>query len=221
MSSTPAKSCLTILNCGVVIDRSVLVTLKSGDIQQQLQSVIGRSIVVVDSAREFFTSEKMIELIIEHDLNFELIVQHTGLHITGGEVQAIQTAARLHKEIAAKMAPKIPPYEFDTIPVGWSVKDYLIVGPMSVSRKKTNPNGDSSFYSLSLRQAEKLWLIASRRWSKLANANNTLRVAADGGTQYCTIQGEYVDVGCQQVRRYELEQLALHMKWAFPEPKGA
>lgn len=214
-----------LLRSGMVVDRSVLVGLTSDQLQTTLSGIQAASVTthlkVIDNAKSFFTSENMLVLIRADDQDYRLIAEQAQVDITPADIAAIHLADKVQAAIVLKMTPPIPPYTFDIVPEGWTVADYLSITAGergTVVRKKPNPNGGGTGYRISLKQLQRIWLIASRRWANLITTQLVGEVNADGYRKPAYINNTSIDIGCQRVQRYELEQLAKHQGWEFPEP---
>lgn len=210
---------------GTVIDRSVLVNSSSAEIQSMIDIFGDDKITVVDNAATFFTPANLIKLIEANDPKFQLVADQAKIHLRSEDIEAIQKAVELRKIIGIAATPPIPPYSFDPIPADWSVASNIKISNNKVMRlKPLDDYADLKFgtdHSLGLKMCEKLWLTASKVWSDPLYANYVnLRIGTyDSKTAY--IEFHYIKVGCQSIKRFELEQLALCQSWVFPEAKGA
>lgn len=223
-----AKISLYVLNSGMVLDHSVFKSLAANDMAGIVNSVRGEPsstrLKIIDNADTFFTSKNMLALIRADDKDYKLIAEQAQIIITEDEVRAILLADKVQADITAKMVPPKPPYEFAPVPYDWSIKTNLQVGNglarASVRRLKLNVQGGGTSYSITLKQLERIWLIASRKWAKITNSTSAINdIRAEGYVKSGHVVDDRVHIGCQVVQRYELEQLALHLNWAFPEPQ--
>lgn len=219
------KVALYNLRSGMVLDRSVFVGETSAEMVLTIEAIRanpGKCLTVIDKSSTFFTSENMIALIKANDVEYRLIAEQAGVELSVEDVDAIQRAERARLSILEKMTPPIPPYPFAEVPDGWSIATDLTItaGDRStVRRSRHNTDGDGISHSMSVKQLKKLWGIASRRWTDDVSVSRYVGVAAGGYTRNSEIEGTRVTIGCQKVRRYELEQLAVHFGWDFPKAK--
>jgi hypothetical protein len=222
------KVALHDLPSGFVLDRNLLLGMNAKNIATTIEAIrsqLAKSLTVVDSATTFFTSENMLKLIKTNDDDYKLIAEKTGVEVRDEDVDAIRRV----ENIINAMKPPTPPYTFYAVPEKWSVGGDLVMtlgASPTVRRKPGNSQGLSYDYSISLKQLNRVWVSASRVWLKNAasaepiNVNtvfNTVSgVRVAGYSETARIQDGYVRLGCQNVQRYELEQLALHLGWDFP-----
>lgn len=209
------KEVMTTLNSGVVVDRSVLISLSSSALQNVFLGVVasGKNFVVVDNYHSFFNSDSMLKLIESGSDDYKMIAEKFNISVSDAEVAAIQRAVELRKEITEKAKPPIPPYEFAIVPTDWSVDTNIRATGQSVRRIT---NGRPAGHSIGLKTLQNVWLLASERWGK-NNPKRTMSVTADGYTRTAEVLPDRVVIGCQVVQRYELEQFAKSKDWPFPK----
>lgn len=222
-----AKTALFVLAAGLVLDRSVHVTQTSAEIDATFQTVLNamaekrgnngvpHTLRVVDNANQFFTADNLLDSIKKSDtFAIATIAEQAGVTVSAEQVAAIQSAEATKTAIALAMKPR---YDFAEVPAGWSFKADVSFGATHVRRKRENVQGNSTIYAVSSKQLEKLWGVASKRWAKMAKSTNTVSITpVDYPTRTASINETYVDIGCQRIQRYELEQIAAHKGWAFP-----
>lgn len=214
-----AKQALYILASGLVLDRSVFAAQNSTDMQATLVGLRIHShkpFKVIDNANSFFNADNLLTAIKVGNGDYHLIAQQAGVNLSPADVLAIQTAEKVSAEIATKMKPKYV-YPFADVPEGWTFADDVSFGPTKVRRKRNNPIGDGTQYALTPDRIEALWLHCSKVWAKVLGAStNAGLVTSDGQRRAATVMVDRVTIGCQTIRRYELEQIAKHKGWAFP-----
>lgn len=211
------KKILHVLKSGMVLDRSIMIGRSADEIGSAIAVIRAedhRRLRVVDNADQFFTAEKLMELIRAKDKDYLMVAENAGIDITAEHVDAIWKADAIANAIKMKMPPK---YTFAEVPAGWSIADDISLGPTIVRRKRINPQGNSGTYTISPKRLETLWGLASRRWAKLAGAtDNGGIVESQGVRRTATIGPNCIVIGCQTIQRYEIEQIAKHRGWAFP-----
>jgi hypothetical protein len=206
------KPVFVVLASGTVVDRSELIKLTSNQIEKLLGS-LNFNIKVVDTFASFFTSTNMLALIEANNEDYKLIAEKAGVSITAVEVASMQRAVELRKEITEKMVPPKPPYKFATVSGTWSVDTHLVISSNGIVRRKSN-----NTYSAGLKTLERVWLRFSPGWAKEVRINSDYFKMSGYTKQVAMLGQNALEVGCQQIQRYELEQLALHQGWKFPEP---
>lgn len=211
------KNALRVLASGMVLDRAAFVALNSTDIAGTIAAIRAQGsapLKVINNSSAFFNSDNMLSLIRAKDNDYRLIAEDAGIVITNDDVTALIAADVTAAKIRGAMKPK---YEFAAVPEGWTFATDVSYGPTRVTRKRNNPQGDGSAYHMSPAQIEKLWGIAVKRWVKMAGATDSTFVNTSGGERKAVVSADRVVVGCQTIRRYELEQIAQHKGWAFPQ----
>lgn len=118
-------------------------------------------------------------------------------------------------------------YPFSAVPEGWIANRKLIISPWIaryMGRVVQRTIGDpEAYYRVSLRNLRRVWVTASKIWIGRSQYRPfRLSVLQRDAYRYYTynyrvcINRQRIDIGCQTIHRYELEQLALLMGWPFP-----
>jgi hypothetical protein len=216
-----AKLALHVLASGLVLDRAVFTGQTASEMFITIGTIAARErskrFMVIDSATTFFTSENLLNLIKKNDADYVLVAEQAGVVVTDEQVAAIQIAESAQAAIALAMKPK---WNFAEVPAGWSFAEDVSFGATTVKRKRQNPNGDGVDYRMTPSQCERIWKTASKRWAKIPNASPAIPAQHwDNQNHYKsgTVSADHIQIGCQYIRRYELEQIASHKGWAFPE----
>lgn len=216
-----SKTAVYALNSGTVVDLSVVKTFNVEELTDFLKDDTvcdpGRAfkadviLLVVEKASEFFNSGNMVALIEAGDSKYKLIAEQAGIVLTTNEVDTIRRAKMLRAEIMTKIAQSVPPYPFYELPDGWEVSTKLVINGNIVRRK-----AGLSTYSAGLKTLQRLWLTFSPGWASGIHIASSYFVIY-GGDRKVEMTKTGIIVGCQTIERYELEQLALHQGWKFPE----
>lgn len=213
------KTALYVLASGLVADNSVVKGFMPKELDEFVTAISAagfpsKKLFVVASAAGFFTPDNMISLIKANDDNYKLIAEQLEVPVSDTDVDAIRRV----EGILTSLKPKAPLYPFAQVPDGWSIADDLSILKTAVRRKRINSNGDGSAYAMTRPQLQRIWGLASKLWLKdLGVSHESIRdVSADGYRRRADVYYDRVVIGCQTFRRYELEQLAVHLGWAFP-----
>lgn len=210
-----AKIALHTLKAGLVLDRSVFVGQTVSEMQATIDSTrnLKARVTVIENGATFFTAANMLELIKANDDGYKLIAEKAKVTLRDEDVQAIKTAEAAKKAIEASMIPPVPPYPFRPVVDGWKANEkfQLVNNGRSLSRVGAASNN----YRVSLAGAQRLWARLSVYWSKGQNFPSQY---VNVGTEHRIQQeGETIHIGCQNVQRFEIEQIALWQGWTFPE----
>jgi hypothetical protein len=208
----------TELTSGTVIDRKKMQALPSDQMAPLLAAIYMKPdtrVVIVDDTRKFFGLESLINTLDNGGADLDLMLEHNKIELTAEELAAVNQAnaikSRIKTAVEAALAAMMPPYPFATVPDDWSVETNLTLGERFVTR----PNSGS--HRLGYRTIEDLWNRVKPYWA--GNQTNTpaaLRLEVAYGTN-AVFYNDRIVIGCQTIQRHELEQLALHKNWAFPE----
>lgn len=211
-----AKIALHALTAGLVLDRSVFVGQTVAEMQSTLvaiRSAPKKSITVIENGATFFTAANMLDLIKADDDHYKLIAEKAKVTLRDEDVTAIKTAEAAKKAIEASMIPPIPPYPFRPVPEGFVASQKFELTNNNRSLRRVGAVAYE--YRVSLAGAQKLWASLSKYWVK---GQTVPSFYTNVGTERRIVQeGDTVRIGCQNVQRFEIEQIALWQGWAFPE----
>jgi hypothetical protein len=71
-----------------------------------------------------------------------------------------------------------------------------------------------SAYGIGIKTAKRIWETAMPIWSgAVEETSKSLSVSASSYTRTATIGEAGVEIGCQSIRRFEIEQIAIRMGW--------
>lgn len=223
------KSVLHELNSGLVLDRSLLVTLPAvhmAEVIGTIRAANGKPLYVIDGAETFFTTESLLTMLAAKDKRFLLINEALGNFfseeqistLTGGEqgglpVEVIKPAAV--KDLL--IVDMVNGYTFAKVPEGWSIDTNISLGPTKIRRKIKNSDGDGTLFAMSPQDFEKLWVFASEAWDDIEGAPLQASFSTYQGKLKATVQDDRISLGGNYIRRYEIEQIAKYRNWAIPQ----
>lgn len=202
------------LHNDIVLDKSQLSKLNVTDYNNILAASFqsGKQVKIVDSIPTFFNEANMLQLLEETNSikDLELIAEYQNIHISDHDKFIMNEFNNLKTRIRETYKAKKPLYVFATVPEKWSVVSHLVIGSKTVYRKNEG-------YTIGHKTLLKLWEKASKYW---ANSNSprpgAMSISASGYSKRAIINKENIEIGCQNIKRFELEQLAIHLGWEFP-----
>lgn len=210
-----------------IVDRGALVKLKGDELAAVMIEASNdptKPVRVIDNIAFFFSDDALFNAIDTNSADLALIAEYRGVKFDDADrfviTKAIELRERIRQDLIS-LTPPPPPYPFKKLPDGWTFADNIAIKGIMVRRIKGNTS-----YSISLKQLEKVWNMAVRYWLKLSSTDR-ISIQAGGdirrATAYRTGEdgAERVTIGCQEILRYELEQVALNQGWVFPEAKAA
>lgn len=210
---------VTDLESGIVVDRYGLNDLKTDEMATALSDIYGRGkeVLVVDNVKQFFGDVNLFRSLEGNAPGLTLILEKRGIELDDEQKATLSAFIDLKAYITAQIVattPPPPPYPFTEVPEGWTIETNINIGKTVVRRRK----GDTG-YSIGRKTLETIWDAASKKWARglTGRYERAGSVRADGCTRNLEVYSDRVDVGCQTINRYELEQVAVHMDWAIPE----
>ena len=217
------------LPTGTVVDRRQLSTVPAVDmaaVMADIYSTPGARVIFVDDPKRFFSMSSLMTEIESNGSNLDLMLAYNNVTLTGQDFDVIKRVNEIKESIRSavesRIAANIPPYPFETLPNDWNIDEQLFIGKVVIRRNRDiNTGGEfSSDYSIGLKAAESLWNYVSPYWAGIATQdsykNNPHHVRVSGEDRIAGLSSNFVKVGCQKIRRYELEQVALKLNWKFP-----
>lgn len=212
---------ITKLNAGTVVDRAGLNKLKTEEMATTLAELYkdpAVTVLIVDNVQQFFSVKNLMAALDDNSPALPLLLEQKGITLTDEDIDTVRQFSEVKQHILDTLEankPPAPPYPFADVPEGWTVESHIRVTKSRVARIK----GSGGYY-VSLKGAERLWRGAAEFWAG-NTTNRDLESASYGGFwREPTVNAKQIDIGCQTINRYELEQLALNQGWAFPEVKA-
>lgn len=212
---------ITDLNSGIVVDREGLNKLKTEAMGVAMADIYnrGKEVIVVDNVRAFFGDATLFRALEGNVPGLVLILEQRGIKLEDEQMATVNAFVDLKtyiKEQIAALAPPIPPYTFAEIPTGWTVENNIKIGKTTIRRR----TGSDTSHSIGLKTFATLWGKASNKWAAgpgMERARSAGRIPVAGYSRNIDVYAEHVTVGCQRIRRYELEQVALALGLDLPE----
>ena len=202
------------LKAGRIMQKSDLVSMDPEKMTAFMAEVAnsGMPVKFVDSIPHFFSTKNIIDCVDAVDVeNLKLIAEHRNMMITDDEYDLMNRMKELKTSLIARIESTKPGYSFAKVPTGWTVENDLIINKNSVRRSR------DSKYSIGIKTLQKLWEHASKTWFSGDSISSPISVNAGGYTRSAGVGKNAIQIGCQTIERFELEQLAVHFYWDFPK----
>jgi hypothetical protein len=214
---------ITDLDSGIVVDRVGLNKLKTEELGTAMSDIYGRGkeVLVVDNVRAFFSDLNLFRALEDNAPSLTLILEQRGVKLEDEQVSAINTFAELKgyiKQQLESLKPPAPPYVFADVPTSWSVAKNISIGKSSIRRVAAATRGGG--YCIGLKAFATLWAKCGKQWATgedLGRGRSVGHVWASGYNNNAEVSATHVIIGCQNIKRYEMEQVALAMSLPFPE----
>lgn len=209
---------VTELNSGTVVHRAGLNKLSSEDLAVALNKIYqrGKHVTIVDHVGQFFGDDNLYRALENNSPELTVILEYRKLDLTPAQMNTVFDFVALKdyvEKALAALAPPPPAYPFAAVPDGWTVAGHINCRAKDFAR--TNGNGDYTIGRITL---QRVWNAAAAVWAGNSTDRRIADVRASGYNRSATITADGVSIGCQDIARYELEQLAVHEGWAIPEP---
>lgn len=215
---------ITNLPSGLVVDKSKLQNLDAAEMSAFFAQAYAQQkpVVIVESKFAFFNSKRLLEELEKNGSAWRLIAEHFNIELSEDEILTLNIANGIRERIAETVKAIKSPYALVPVPKDWSLRENILMDQQSVRRMRVY-YGDQGFgnlstgYSIGVRALERLWKAASAYWAEAEGAINTLSdVRAGDYRKTATFYPKYINVGCQNIARFEIEQIALAKGWEFP-----
>lgn len=216
---------VTELNTGIVVERPGFTKLGSDKMSTVLAEIYAQKkpVVFVDSTKKFFSDENLFSALEGNTDGLDMILEKRGVVLTYSDSQIVSQFIAFKKNLRETICPapvKPADYPFAKVPESFDVLTAFKVTTKNVRRAVQETAAYSTGYTIGLRTLENLWKTASARWAG-TGTKTEMGVSADGYNRRASILETGIEIGCQRIRRYELEQFALAQGWEFPTPAGA
>ena len=206
------------LPSGIVVQRSTISYMVGTDMTETINGLIasGKTVRVVESTSEFFNDANFLAAVDAGDIAaLQLISEQRGIQLSDAELANIGAFVAFKAVLKERLDAMRPPYQFADLPTDWKFDQNIRITAKGVYR------AGNSDYKISLATLERIWKKASRFWASLDNNKNVGEIHAAGYSRTGTIHNNRIEIGCQSIHRYELEQLAVQQGWPLPEKAEA
>lgn len=193
------------LSNGIVIERAKLAKLTVDDLAKTMNEIAqkGKEIIPVESFSEFFSKNSLVKAFDNIDTkNIALITEYLGIIITSEELAQAEKFRDLRKSIIERIPTGT--YTFAEVPGDWDFYKTFTINETYIRR---------SSYRMTIKTAKNLWGTAFLVWNGTNQPPEKLRLSADGYKPTVKINMDSIEIGCQKIPRYQVEQLALKMGW--------
>lgn len=235
------KQTIYALPSGTVVCRTSLNALLLDQLSDRLSQLVAdqpKALMVVANAEIFFTADNLITMIANKDGRYRLVNEKikfftedqikalmgaNGEVVKAADFQGLNDAPEVPVVpddggvVVGKKPAAVNGYHFVQVPAGWSISGDCSLGATKIKRKRNNGDGDTTNSWVSTKDYPKLWAFASSVWAGYKAIGSTISVTTGAGLVTAKVYANYVLIGGNIVRRYEMEQIAKYRGWAFPE----
>ena len=210
---------VTELTAGIVVDRAGLNKLKTVDMAATLAEIYskGKQVHLVDNVKQFLGTPSLIKALDDNSPALPLILEARGVALNDDDVDIVRQFAEVKQHVLDRLAalvPPAPPYPFAEVPEDWSVDTHIKFQTKQIKRAKGNTD-----YSIGYKTLEKVWGHAAAVWAGNSKDRLFNGIQAGGYWRDVQVHDSFVEIGCQRIQRYELEQVAVDRGWTIPEVK--
>lgn len=201
----------------VVVDDSAFSRLAFTEKEQFLKTMSDKNLVFVES---FYKAKNLTSIRQDAmtgtggDSVKMRVAMVVGRTLTETEAALIENLQKSVSDFNELLASNRPSYPFATIPGDESIEQFV----WNKNSVKRGRNG----YSISFKELARLWAAISPYWAGVGDKPGFLRAeSVQGYTQEVEVRPDRIKMGCQHLERWEFEQIALKMHFAFPEETKA
>lgn len=202
----------TVLSKAIIVDLAKYRTA-SVDMFQEIhgkEKELGLPIVWIDNIKEYGNCNKIMQTIMCGDaVDLNRIEYFIGRPPTDVEADAIVIVSKMRAIITEMLHKPEPDYTFAKVPDGRSLTDELKL------RKTVVIN--NSGYQMGYKTAKNVWEHAKTRWKQYDLKQDVdrgqLRVNASGYSKWMNVKSDKIEIGCQTIPRWVVEQLAVQQGW--------
>lgn len=194
------------LSTALVVERGAWTRQTAEEMAQAMNDMRGKNkeILVVESEHSFFHRNNLLRALDNVDVKtLQLISEYRNITVSDEEIAQAQAFRTLRDSIVERLGQQ--GYQFVEVPKNWNF-DYDI----KITSNSIRRNG----YSIGIKAAKRIWETAMPIWSgAVEETSKSLSVSASSYTRTATIDKAGVEIGCQSIRRFEIEQIAIRMGW--------
>jgi hypothetical protein len=177
-----------------------------------------KKIIVVDNIATFFSRKNFKNILdniltVEYaDLKLEAIAKYNDYSISFEEIQLIKNTRLIEKNIISGVFNKdktvnIDGYEFAPVPEDWILSENIEITDKSIKRVGFP-------YMIGHKSLLQVWVKARDYW-KTGSGKDYFSVRASGQYRNTYLFKDSIKIGCQTVKRFELEQVAVELGFPF------
>ena len=215
---------ITEVGAASVVNRQLLNKLPTEELAATLAALYGKedhTVLIVDHPDQFFSTKNLMRELDTNGPGLHIILEQRGVVLTDEQRETIELFAHVKASIEDQLialTPPPPPYPFADLPDGWNVDEYIKITTNTIRRLK----GRGTDYSIGMKACKNLWDWVAPYWAgnvaSLGRREHYVR--ASGYSNYAEAYKNHIEIGCQTINRYELEQVALKQGWDFPVVQG-
>ncbi len=205
-----------VLPSAVVVDRQVFNKVPTAELPEVIMKIYnargGATPTFINNLSKFKSREELVKALETNDSTLFLRLELNGIELSVEEFSTVAKFVELKATVDKLLGVPEPiitetgTYTFAKPPEGWDGSKIKIKTDRIT--RGTNTIGRAA--------AKKLWDTFSPRWAGDKTARTTVTIVAGGYSRVASLSGDVIQVGCQKIRRHELEYVARQLGWPFP-----
>lgn len=196
---------------GYFINKKELIKLKPDEMSTELSAAYasGKLVTVVDDFTTFFSVAELRLAVLRGPIErLRLLSKYHNVHLGDDDIETATNFWELCASVDKALVGIAADWEFADVPVDWDIDKNLKITDRLIKR---------DHHTIGVKTLQKLWTEYAK-WLVGSRHTDLSGVRASGyPTKWPTPYKDYIDVGCQRIKRYEIEQVALRFGWDFPE----
>lgn len=205
------------LNSATVVDRKAIEKLPTDEMNQTLARVYKKMqpVIMVDSIVHYFSAKNLSRVFEDptREKDLQTILEYHKMPLDVQEMVHVHQYQKIKDRIISGLGDSTSSadlYPFAEVPAGWDITKALSFYSNYIERHRDHRTAG-------YKTLEKLWKIASRRWAGDESGARSMSARLSGYYDTARVNKSQIQFGCSHIERYELEQVAKHLGWEFPQ----
>lgn len=209
-STSPQANVFTILSTCVIVDLKAYRNAPIDQLKQINELAKTHVIEYVEDMHKYRNKESIFHDVTMGKCSMNQIEFFVGRALTTDERQMVDWYAKLRNQFDALMVKPVPTYHFLDVSDDEVLKDYVSLGKDRITFRGQ--------YTMGLKTAQKVWNLAKPFWQagddEQPLPESKMYVNASGySNKLVHVQARSIDIGCQTIKRWIVEQIAIHYGW--------
>lgn len=207
--STAQKPIYKVLSDCIIVDQTKYRNA-SPDVWTEINNSARETqldIVYVGDMKPYTLKNKILENAINGNLTMRHVEYFLDRPVEDSERALVSQFLEAHEKVSKLLDKPVPSYVFAEIPAGHNIEH------ISFKKDRMSRYG----YDIGYKTAQKVWETAQPFWHSIESgeeiAQSNIEIRANSGYRTVKFKKDCVEIGCQTIPRWEVEQIALKQGW--------